>query len=151
MSMTEGERIRRIQEEANRYVSRSKVRDSSELTFIRQAKASKNVIPATVSSMVTRDGDCCNVTIKGKGTNMEYLNVLQGARGCATCSDVEPSLLPGIYIPAPCYDRSQPPFAQKNLSTGYVPACTPGFNQFFPTVPRRGETCNLPNLPFDSA
>ena len=50
--MSQGERMRRILEESNKYVARNKVRDSSEITLIRQAKASSVQVPQTVSAVV---------------------------------------------------------------------------------------------------
>ena len=138
MAMSQGERMSRLQQESVNYVSKSKVRDSSELTYINQAKASKNYIPQTVSSIQSLDDvqtlyhRSTSVTIKGKGTNMEYVSILQGKQGCAVCSDEDPTIRRGIYIPSVVYNHSLPPFAQQNPSTMYTPACTPGFNVYIP-------------------
>jgi hypothetical protein len=159
MAMSSSELLRRRQEEANKYISRAKVRDSSEVTLINQAKASKNYLPTTVSSIVS-DGDSCArlIYIRGNGTNMTYTNVLQGKQGCAVCADDDPVVNRVAVLPTPCYDRRKAPFAQQDLSGNvgsggvvYQPACTPGFVTYFPTEPNRGPTCTLPHLPYDSA
>ena len=137
--MSQGERIRRIEEEAKTYISRSKVRDSSELTHIRRAQASSNQIPTSVQDIQYVNGCAMTVQIKGRGTNMEYLNVLQAAEGAAICCSADPSNIVnlGTYIPAPCYDRSKPPFSQQNITVPanvYVPACKPPDAQYFPVI-----------------
>jgi hypothetical protein len=139
MSMSQGERIRRIEEEAKRYISRNKVRDASELTHIRRAKASSNEIPTSVQDIQYVNGCAMTVQIKGKGTHMEYLNVLQAAESAAICGSADPSDIVnlGTYIPAPCYDRSKPPFAQQDLTVPanlYVTACKPAAEQYFPRI-----------------
>lgn len=157
MAMSSSELLRRRQEETKNYVSRSKVRDSSELTLIRQAKASTTEIPVAVNTVVS-DGACQRTqTIRGNGTNMEYGAVLAKAQSCAICADTDVSSPPGIYIPTPCYDRRKAPFAQQDLSgnvgsggTLYVPACKPGNLNYFPRIAVRGDDCNLPHLPYDS-
>ena len=137
--MSQGERIRRIEEEAKTYISRSKVRDSSELTSIRRAQASSNQIPTSVQDIQYVNGCAMTVQIKGKGTNMEYLNVLQAAESAAICCSADPSNIVnlGTYVPAPCYDRNKPPFSQQNItipSNVYIPACKPADEQYFPQI-----------------
>jgi len=137
--MSQGERIRRIEEEAKTYISRSKVRDSSELTHIRRAQASSNQIPASVQDIQYVNGCAMTVQITGKGTNMEYLNVLQAAESAAICCSADPSNIVnlGTYVPAPCYDRNKPPFSQQNITIPenvYVPACKPPDAQYFPVI-----------------
>jgi hypothetical protein len=148
MSMSQGERIRRIEEEAKVYISRTKVRDASELTNIRQAQASKTQTPQTITdtrfigdSIDSIGNNVQRVTIKGKGTHMEYTNVLQNAEHNAICGDSQvqnnPYLALGTYVPAPCYDRNKPPFAQQDLTIPdhvYVPQCVPGTNTYFPRI-----------------
>jgi len=148
MSMSQGERIRRIEEEAKQYISRTKVRDASELTHIRRAQASKTQIPQVVSdkrfigdSIDSIGNNVQRVTIKGKGTNMEYTNVLQNAEHNAICGDSQiqtnPYLALGTYVPAVCYDRNKPPFAQQDLTNPahvYVPQCVPGPATYFPNI-----------------
>jgi len=121
MAMSQSERIRRLQEDAPRYISRAKVRDASEITMMQQAKASKTHVPQTIVTS-------CE-TIKGKGANMEYLSILQAAQGAAICAD--PPAYPGIYLPGVGYDHSLPPFSQQDPANAYIPACKPGFKQYF--------------------
>lgn len=139
--MTQSERLRYIEKEANKYVSRSKPRDSSEITHFRQAQASGTKIPQSVSSkqlqgtVATRlNTNCCQQQIKGKGTNMEFTQVLQSREHDAVCTT--PIGQAGkIELPVPCIDRTKPPFAQQDLNKQpYVPPCTPGFRQYFPIV-----------------
>ena len=130
MAMSQSELIRRTQEEATRYISRSKVRDSSELTMMRQAMASKTPIPQTIST-------CC-ATITGKGSQMEYTAILQQAQGCAICAD--PPRETGVTLPCINYNKSLPPFAQQDPANAYIPSCTPGFNTYFP--PKPSTCCN---------
>jgi hypothetical protein len=133
-----------------KYVSRSKVRDSSELTGIRQAQASRVQDPQLV---INANGVSTFAVTQGKGTNMEYLNVLQRAQGCAICADnVGTDVLPGIYPGAPnistlssfmTYDRAKYPFSPLSvLSTaGYKEECkVQDPVQYFPPFVQRGDT-----------
>ena len=149
MAMSQGERLARLQEESKTYISRVKVRDSSELTHIRRAQASRTTIPQSISD-IRPIGDTIDaigtkiqtVQIKGKGTNMEYGNVLRNAENSAICGATQvqtnPYLALGTYVPAPCYDRSRPPFAQQDLlypNTVYTsPNCPPGTETYFPRI-----------------
>ena len=148
MAMSYSERMRYIQEEANQYLSRNKVRDSSELTLIRQAKASSVIDPNIVSATTNlhtnqlippyqNTSDCAaNVVYKGVGTNNDYSGILKGKQNCAICSDDDPSI--NRYLTTqtwPCYNRLQPPFIQKNLSTAVT--CKQGFDSY----PRREAIC----------
>ncbi len=131
--MSEGERIRRIQEQAQKYQSRWRPRDASEITLENQAKAARGTAaPQKVAG-------CCDSVATGKGTNGEYLAILQAAQGCAVCSDPVPSLALGQDIAAPCYNQQAPPFTQQNLSTPYVICNTPGFVTYFP--PKISDAC----------
>ena len=128
--------------ENQNYVSRSKVRDSSELTSIRQAQASRVQDPQLV---VNANGVSTFAVVKGKGTNMEYLNVLQRQQGCAVCADnVGTDVLPGIYVSTfTTYDRTKYPFSPYSvLSTaGYKEECTVNDPvQYFPPFLQRGDT-----------
>ena len=125
-----------------KYVSRSKVRDSSELTGIRQAQASRVQDPQLV---VNANGVSTFAVTQGKGTNKEYLNVLQRAQGCAVCADdVGTDVLPGIYVSTfTTYDRDKYPFSPYSvLSTaGYKEECAvPNPVQYFPPFLQRGDT-----------
>ena len=141
--MSESERLRRVLEERPKYISRTKVRDSSELTGIKQARASTTEIPTTVQGNVERDGKAVDLIIRGKGVNMEYRSILDKSQGCAVCSDPDASLLPRAVLQGTPYDRRKEPFAQQDLSGAYTPACkTSGFVQYFPPRVRRGPNCN---------
>ena len=150
--MSQSERIARLMSENPKYVSRSKVRDSSELTAIRQAQSSRVQDPQLVVNR-SADGVSTFAVVQGKGTNKEYLNVLQRAQGCSICADdVGTDILPGIYPGAPnistlssfmTYDRDKYPFSPFSvLSTaGYKEECTvPNPVQYFPPFVQRGDT-----------
>lgn len=139
----------RLQEESLRYIARTRVRDSSEITRIRQAQASSTHIPQTVvdirdigASVNTIGTNVGSVAIRGKGTNMEYTSILQSAEHDAVCGanqvQTNPYLALGTYVPAPCYDRNKPPFAQQDLTnpaTVYVPPCkAPNNEHYFPHI-----------------
>jgi hypothetical protein len=146
MSLSSSELTRRIQESANIYIARNKVRDSSELTLIKQAKASKVVAPQTVPVSIDRRTNqivppyqyasdlSYNTVFTGNGTNMDYSAILQGQQACAVCSDDDPSVNPYIVLPTVCYNPTQFPFIQKDLSTPVV-CSVPGFNVYFPPGP----------------
>jgi len=142
VGMSQSERIARLISENPKYVSRSKVRDSSELTAIRQAQSSRVQDPQLV---VNANGVSTFAVTQGKGTNKEYLNVLQRAQGCAICADnVGTDILPGIYVSTfTTYDRTKYPFSPFSvLSTaGYKEECTvPNPVQYFPPFVQRGDT-----------
>lgn len=141
MAMSQSERLRRIMEENNKIVARNKVRDSSELTLINQAKASSVVQPNIVSNVINlhssqlmppyqEQSDCgANVVLSGNGTNDDYTSILQKAQSCAVCSDDDPAVNPFITLPTPCYNRNGFPFVQSNVSS--VVVCKdPGFNAY---------------------
>jgi hypothetical protein len=155
MAMSQSERIRHIQEQAIQYISRSKVRDSSELTHIRQAQASSTQIPDTVAD-IQDSPDILSVGVRprqvvitGKGTNMEYIEVLQSAEHAAICGDQQTlqGAILGTYVPSPCIDRNKPPFAQQDLTGSvYIPACKPAEGQYFP----KKITCPYTRVPYPS-
>ncbi len=130
--------------------------DSSLLTFQNQMKASKGAVaPQTVAGKIVQNGCCTSTTYKGKGTNMDQSALIAAAAGCAICSDVPVGAAAnspaGINRNVPCVDNFAPPFTQQNLSTMYVAPCTvPGAHVYFPDVAKRGQTCDLPHLPYDS-
>ena len=154
IGMSQSERLSRIMNENQKYVSRSKVRDSSELTAIRQAKASSVAAPQIVESAglkVDAYGNTTEfstiVTIQGKGTNKEYGAILQKAQGCAICKDdVGTDVLPGFYVSSfTTYDRAKYPFSPLSvLSTAsYTATCkTSDPVQYFPPFLERGNTNN---------
>jgi hypothetical protein len=146
MAMSSSELTRRINEAANIYLARNKVRDSSELTLIRQAKATSVVAPKTVPVSIDRRTNqivppyqyasdlSCNTVFTGVGTQNDYSAILQGKQKCAVCSDDDPSINPYIILPTPCINPLQFPFIQKDLSTPVI-CSIPGFNVYFPPGP----------------
>lgn len=141
MAMSHAQRMRYIIEENNKIVARNKVRDSSELTLIRQAKASSIAQPSIVENVVNlhtsqlmppyqNQSDCgANVVLSGEGTNKEYSSVLHKAQSCAVCSDDDPAINPFIVLPTPCFNRNDFPFVQSNISSPVV-CKDPGFNAY---------------------
>jgi len=160
MAMSQSERIRHIQEQANSVISRNRCVDSSLLTLQRQAQASKMAAPITLEKKVIEDGCCRTMAVRGKGTNMDYTAILQRAQACAICPDVpvaDTGVSPVIILPTPCINNTVIPFAQQNISTiyppPYVPPCTdPGNRQYFPVKPVRGDgpNCKYQHLPYDT-
>ena len=140
--MSYSERMRYIQEEANKVVSRNKVRDASEITLMRQAKASSvaspNIVPAITNLHTNQlmppyqgQNDCtANVTYIGVGTK-DTTALLAQKQNCAVCSDDDTSINPYIILPTPCYNRFDFPFIQK-VSSATVSCGVPGFNHYFP-------------------
>ena len=142
--MSESERIRLIQEQANKYIARNKCVDSSLLTMKRQAQASSVAAPATVAAVVSQNGCAANATVTGKGTNMDYSAIMQKAASCAVCSDTNTSVTPYITLVTPCINNYAPPFTQQNLSTMYVTPCTdPGNRVYFPPAIYDGSNCTF--------
>lgn len=139
--MSYAQRMRYIIEENNKVIARNKVRDSSELTFIKQAKASSVAQPNLVPNVIDlhssqlmppyqQQSNCeANVVLSGKGTNSEYTSILQKAQSCALCSDDDPAINPFITLPTPCYNRDQFPFVQSNVSSPVIYK-DPGFNAY---------------------
>jgi hypothetical protein len=140
MAMDESQRIRLLQQQANTYVSRSRPRDSSEITYMLQAKAAQAFVAPTLRAgapngsfpVVTGCNTSGQFVTQGKATNKDYTALIQGLAGCAVCSDPVPSEALGIYIPVVSNDYLAPPFTQQNLSTPYVVCQTPNNNYFFP-------------------
>jgi hypothetical protein len=151
--LSESERLRLLTEGRVRYVARGKVRDCSEMTNIIQAKASKTAAPQIVSTVVDLRGDCATkTTVAGKGTNMEYLGILQKAQGCAVCANPDVATNLGIYLSTGCVNQQAPPFTQQNLSTMYTTPCTvPGYNVYFPAPIHDGSNCTFNRITTPSA
>jgi hypothetical protein len=158
MAMLESERLRLLQEAATKVVSRFKCNDSSLQTLIVQAQACSRSAPATVAGVVDRGNGCAtNVVATGKGTNGEYLGILQVAQGCAICPDTAPAgpEVPAIVLPTVCPDYTRQPFAQQGISAvdpaPYIAPCTdPGNRVYFPAKQNKGSACNYKHLPYDS-
>jgi hypothetical protein len=150
-------------EEQTKYISRAKVRDSSEQTAIRKAQASAtyfglpavgSIFPLSVPGNVEINGAAVDVTYRGRGTNMDYDSVLERAQFAAVQSDtVSPSVLNRIALTTPAYDRRKEPFAQQDLSGAFVagvftgpytePCRVPGFVQYFPPKRFNGKYCKF--------
>jgi hypothetical protein len=141
-------------EENNKFVAQNKVRDSSELTLIRQAKATSTAAPQTVATvinphtsqqMTSYQGlpDCpTNVVYTGVGTSNDYSAILQRAQGCAVCSDNDTVVNQYITLPTPCFNRSGFPFVQSNVSSPVV-CKTIGNTGYFPQSPSCAASNNI--------
>jgi hypothetical protein len=149
LPMTQSERIRLIQEQANKYVSRNKCVDSSLQTMIVQAKASATSAPQIVAGKSGwGNGDSSfSVVADGKGTNGEYIAILQAAQANAIgapCSNTpgDTGVSPQIVLPVPCINYNAPPWTQQNMSSFYTAPCTnPGKRDYFPAIPSNGPGC----------
>jgi hypothetical protein len=154
MAMSYSERMRYIMEENNKFVARNKVRDSSELTLIRQAKATSTVAPQTVPAVINLHTsqqmtsyqelpDCpATVVFTGVGNYNDYSAILQKAQGCAVCSDNDTVVNPYITLPTPCFNRSGFPFVQSNVSSPVV-CKTIGNTGYFPQGPSCAASNNI--------
>ena len=112
MVLSQSERISQLLDNSRKYVSRNKVRDSSELHLIHQAKASSFTVPSIVkgtadphTSQIVPNyqyaSDCPAVTYyTGVGTN-DHTAILQNKQKCAICADDDPSTNPYIILPVP--------------------------------------------------
>ena len=152
MAMSQSERIRYIQEQANKFVSRNKCVDASLMTQIVQAKASSVMAPKIVLGVQNQSGCAANVVISGEGTGGEYINVLQAAQAAAIgapCSNnpTDTGVNPQITLAVPCINFNAPPFTQQNLSTMYVAPCVnPGKIQYFPPRVSNGPGCTTTKI-----
>lgn len=148
MAMSQSERLRLIQEQSIRYVSRNKCVDASLQTMINQAKASSLAAPVRVACTSNRDGCSGQSTATGRGMNGESLGILQAAQAAAfnsPCSTNKPGdtgVTPVVILPVPCINYNAPPFTQQNLSTMYVAPCTdPGKRDYFYEAVSNGPGC----------
>ncbi|NBV77014.1 hypothetical protein EBR66_02555 [bacterium] len=150
MVLSQSELLRYQQEQATKYVARNRCVDASLLTMVNQAKASGIPTPGRVSSISTRDACSGQATICGKGTNGEYIGVLQAAQAsafnapCSTNKPGDTGVISQIVLPTPCINYNAPPFTQQNLSTMYVAPCTdPGNRVYFPPFVSNGPGCSM--------
>ena len=137
MSLSQSERLQQRVDSMTKYIHRTNPVDSSLQTWRVQARAGKVEIPQTVQTVAERDGCAATQTIQGKGTNMEYLNVLRRAESCAVCSDPDPM---------PCSNRFViiPGCSTTLISSSYTAPCrVPGFQVFFPPRIVDGKNCVL--------
>lgn len=157
--MNQSERIRHIEEQAKRFVSKSKCTDSSLRTFVVQSTASKmsapasialNGVPAASYNSITPvaipgtavSKSLCGVA-KGKGTNGEYVAILQAKQGCAICPD---SLGSGVItLPIPCIDMNAPPFTQQKMTDPYKSTCG-NSEVYFPPKIYDGVNCSYTRI-----
>ena len=148
--MTDQERVRYIQEQANKYVSRNKCVDASLLTMINQAKASSVAQPAIVTGVITGGGCARIFFITGGGAGGEYFGIMQKAQNSAVCACAgitDTGVVPVITLPVPCINMNAPPFTQQNLSTMYTAPCTnPGKRDYFPPPIYDGPGCTYNRL-----
>jgi len=160
VAMSQSELLARRLEQQPQFISRAKVRDSSELTAINKARASGNQAPSRVYSsgiQTTTNGTLLGlsttIVVQGKGTNMDHDAILERAQGCAICSDVGPSTTPSITLTPFVYSTSNQPYSQVNLFTATAPPCTIGHNVYFPAFLERGKSSDSAkyyHLPYPS-
>jgi hypothetical protein len=156
MALSQSERMRIIMDEQPKYISRSKVRDSSELTVIRKARASGTEIPTSVAGIKEVDGCARNVIYRGKGTNMDYDSVLERAQFTSAFVEstfVDVGVSNRILVTPPVYDRRKEPLSQQDLSGTFIngafvgpytaPCRVPGFVQYFPPKRFNGKYCKF--------
>jgi len=148
--MLQSERLKYLLQEQPKIISRSKVRDSSELVAIRKAQASGTERPQIVAG----NKECCDVVFTGKGTNMDNSSVLERAQFCAVQGDTLSSSATQINtITPPLFDRRNVPFSQQDLSGAFIagvytgpytaPCRVPGFVQYFPPIRFNGKYCKF--------
>ena len=137
MAYLQSERLQQKVDSMNKILHRMKPRDASEITFINQSKAGFNEIPSAVKSVIEYKGLAYDTLIQGKGTNMEYGNVLLRSQFAAVNADPNPALsenavivLPGISTPV--------------ISSFYTAPCRiPGYQVFFNPPIIDGKNCAL--------
>jgi hypothetical protein len=123
MAMSQGERMMRLQEESNRFLSRRQTKDSGQQTLIVQAKASGYIfnqnrtptrlaiattvvvgptdkaIPANVYNPDGQVPTCCATKVtNGSETFDEQNAVLQRAQACAICANPDYATTNGYSI-----------------------------------------------------
>lgn len=149
--MSDQERIRYVQEQAKKFVSRNKCVDSSLQTLKVQSYASSqrsgntNLSAPSVAAVIDRNDCPTNAVVRGVGTGGEYFGILQVAQGNAIGPAVAPAdtgVSPVITLPVPCINMQAPPFTQQNLSTMYTAPCRdPGKKDYFPAPIYDGPGC----------
>lgn len=116
--MSQSEYLRRMLSNNAIVLSRNKVRDSSEYTFIANARAAK-VVPTPVKKSLDGCVGYANSVLNGTGG--EYIGNLQVKIGCAVCSDPDPVV--NNYIVTPCIveDHTKYPWVKNQQYVVYVP------------------------------
>lgn len=153
MAMSQSEYLRRLTDNAPRFIARNKTRDSSEQTFIVQARGntvrpSASMPNLSVANMTIVNGNS-NIgyaASRGNGTFNDYTAILQNAQACAVCSDPNPVVNQFVFISSICEDHSKPPFSQQNLSTAYVNYTYGGQVDYFP--PKLSATCSTNQIKY---
>lgn len=137
MAYLQSERLQQKVDSMNKFIHRTKPRDASEITFINQARAGSVETPSTVRGVIEFNGLAYDTLYQGRGTNMEYGNVLLRSQYAAVSADPNPSLtinrgitLPGISTPI--------------ISSFYTAPCRiPGYQVFLKPPIIDGKNCTL--------
>ena len=146
MALSSSERLRLILQESNRFVDRRRVRDASELTQQKQAKASGTVFPRTqtqpnpyaTSGATLKSAFDMGLQTNGIGSNAVNTTVStfttgssnfggfdalnQAAQKCAVCSDVDLSQQTSSRVDLlalgaiVAYDHTKYPFSQNTAA-----------------------------------
>jgi len=161
--MNQSERIRHLEEQAKRVVSRSNYMDSYARTMlVVQPKASGtsaptsvalNGIPAASYAAIVPVaipgaaviGKNCSGVARGKGTNGEYIGLLQAKQACAVCPDVQGGV---ITLPVPCINMNAPPFTQSDMTKPDTWTKTPCVHNetYFPPKIYDGKGCTYTRI-----
>jgi len=162
--MNQSERIRHIEEQSKRIISRNKCMDSYARTMlVVQPKASGTGVPKTVAlscgvpaasyaavvPVAIPTGPTvpqgCGGVATGKGTNGEYIGLLQAKQACALNNDVQGGV---ITLPVPCIDQNAPPFTQSDMTKSDTWAAVPCvYNEtYFPPKIYDGEGCTYTRI-----
>jgi len=137
MAYLQSERLQQKVDSMNKILHRTKPRDASEITYINQARAGITERPQQVVGVTEYKGLAYNTLIQGKGTNMEYGNVLLRSQFAAVSADPNPSIsenatitLPGLSTPI--------------ISSFYTAPCRiPGYQVFLKAPIIDGKNCAL--------
>jgi hypothetical protein len=137
MAYLQSERLQQKVDSMNKILHRTKPRDASEITYINQARAGSVERPSTVTGVIEFNGLAYDTLIQGKGTNMEYGNVLLRSQYAAVSADPNPALsenavivLPGVSTPV--------------ISSFYTAPCRiPGYQVFLKAPIIDGKNCAL--------
>lgn len=146
MALSSSERLRLILQESNRFVDRRRVRDASEVTSMKQAKASGTVFPRTqtqpnpyaTSGATLKSAFDMGLQTNGIGSNAVNTTVStfttgssnfggfdalnQAAQKCAVCSDVDLSQQTSSRVDLlalgaiVAYDHTKYPFSQNTAA-----------------------------------
>ena len=137
MGYLQSERLQQKVDSMNKFIHRTNPRDASEITFINQSKAGSVERPSTVRGVIEFNGLAYDTIFQGKGTNMEYGNVLLRSQYAAVSADPNPALnesrgitLPGLSTPV--------------ISSFYTAPCRiPGYQVFLKAPIIDGKNCAL--------